>query len=57
MQNRKTHFEQVPKEVAESALRLQPRRIKPVARRSRFLRNRIPTRMSRRRFLLRNGCR
>jgi len=53
MQNRKTHFEQVPKEVAESALRLQPCRPKPIARRSQLFRNLAAIRMSRRRFLRR----
>jgi hypothetical protein len=57
MQNEKTHFEQVPMEVAESALRLQPRRPKPIARGRLFLRSYVPTRAGRRRFLRLIRCR
>jgi len=53
MQKEKTHFEQVPTEVAESALRLQPKRPKPIARGRLLLRNRVPTRAGRWRFLRR----
>ncbi len=53
MRKGKTHFEQVPMEVAENALRLQPRRLKPIARGRQLLRNSVSTRMSRRRFLRR----
>jgi hypothetical protein len=49
MRNGKTHFEQVPMEVAESALRLQPNRPKPVARRSPLLRSAVRICVSRRR--------
>jgi hypothetical protein len=51
MQNGKTHFEQVPMEVAENALRLQPIRPKPVARGSPSLRSAVRIRVSRRRSL------
>ena len=56
MQNEKTHFEQVPMEVAEGALRLQPGRPKPIARGRLFLRAYVPTRAGRRRFLRRIRC-
>ena len=57
MQNEKTHFEQVPMEVAESALRLQPGRPKPISRGRLFLRAYVPTRAGRRRFFRRIHCR
>jgi len=50
MQKRKTHFEQVPIEVAENALRLQTSRRTAIANRSLLLRNTVRIRVGPRRF-------
>jgi hypothetical protein len=53
MQKRKTHFEQVPMEAAENALRLQVSRPKTIANGSLLLRNPVRIRVGRRRLLRR----
>ena len=56
MQKRKTHFEQVPIEVAEHALRQQTSRPKTILNRSPLLTNPVPLRAGTRRFLRRPHC-
>jgi hypothetical protein len=53
MQKRKTHFEQVPIEVAENALRQRTSKQKMVTMGSPLLRNPVPIRVGLRRFLRR----
>ncbi len=53
MQKRKTHFEQIPIEVAEKALRQQARRRTAIANRSLLLRHPIRRRVGSRLFLRR----
>jgi len=53
MQKRKTHFEQVPIEVAENALRQQTSKQKMFTMGSPLLRNPVPNRVGSRRFLRR----
>ena len=56
MQKRKTHFEQVPIEVAQNALRQQTGRPKTILNRSPLLMNPVPLRVGARRFLRRRHC-
>lgn len=53
MQKKKTHFEQVPIEVAEDALRQQTSRPKPITNGSLVLLNPVPQRVGTRRFVRR----
>jgi len=53
MQKKKTHFEQVPIEVAEDALRQQTSRPKPITNANLVLLNRVPQRVGTRRFVRR----
>jgi hypothetical protein len=53
MQKKKTHFEQVPIEVAEEALRQQTSRPKPITNGSLVLLNPVPQRVGTRRFVRR----
>jgi hypothetical protein len=54
MQARKTRFEQVPIEVAKSALRLHSRQTRAIAHGSHLAGNRAPIRPGGRRFLRRH---
>jgi len=57
MQRRKTHFDQVPMEVAENALRVQASRLKPNAIGNLIFRNPGPIRVGIRRLLHRRPYR
>jgi hypothetical protein len=57
MQRRKTHFDQVPMEVAENALRVQPSQLKTNAIESLIFRNPDPIRIGIRRLLNRRPYR